>query len=133
MSCVHSKNTKPELRVRKVLHRAGFRFRLSSTALPCKPDIILPKYKTVILVHGCFWHRHPCCKHATMPSSNVDYWEKKFQHNIERDHKEIQQLEDLGWRVIIVWECELKKPGFIESLPSMIRNATLRSAEDSHD
>ena len=109
MRQVKSTNTSPELYVRSLLHRAGFRFRLHAKNMPGKPDIVLPKYKTVIFVHGCFWHRHENCKKATMPSSNTDFWRKKFENNIQRDSLEKKSLEDQGWNVVIIWTCELKK------------------------
>ena len=115
MRRIRSEDTTPEMCVRSALHRAGFRFRLHSSKLPGKPDIILPKYKTVIFVNGCFWHRHPGCKRATMPSSNVDYWQKKFQRTVERDREEVRQLENAGWTVYVIWECEVKEKGFWES------------------
>lgn len=108
MAQVKSEDTTPEKIVRSALHRMGFRFRLHKKDLPGKPDIVLPKFKTVIFVNGCFWHRHPGCKRATMPASNTEYWEKKFSKTIERDAKTKQLLENLGWQVFVVWECELK-------------------------
>ncbi len=107
MSRIHSKNTKPEKIVRSMLFSMGFRFRINRKDLPGKPDIVLPRYKTVIFVHGCFWHRHNC-KDATMPKSNTDFWEKKFSANVERDQRVKSELAALGWKVITVWECELK-------------------------
>ena len=107
MSRIHSKNTKPEKIVRSMLFSMGFRFRINRKDLPGKPDIVLPRYKTVIFVHGCFWHRHDC-KSATMPKSNTDFWEKKFSANVERDQRVKSELAFLGWKVITVWECELK-------------------------
>lgn len=108
MSRIKGANTKPEVRVRSVLHRMGYRFRLHRKDLPGKPDIVLPKYETVIFVHGCFWHRHPDCRFAYTPKSRVAFWKKKFQRNVERHEEVEQELEDLGWRVIVVWECETK-------------------------
>ncbi|HDT11554.1 MAG TPA: DNA mismatch endonuclease Vsr, partial [bacterium] len=89
------------------LFSLGFRFRINRKDLPGKPDVVLPKYKTVIFIHGCFWHRHNC-KDATMPKSNTDFWEKKFSANVERDSRVKRELEDIGWKVITVWSCELK-------------------------
>jgi DNA mismatch endonuclease (patch repair protein) len=109
MSKVRSSNTAPELLVRRLLHRDGFRFRLYGNDLPGNPDIILPKYRTVILVHGCFWHRHKNCAEASMPQSNVEYWEKKFDRNVRRDRRIKRELSNLGWRVITIWECQTKK------------------------
>lgn len=110
MSRIKGKNTQPELFVRSMLHRLGYRFRLHLTSLPGKPDIVLPKYKTVIFVHGCFWHRHEDCQFAYTPKSRADFWEKKFESNLARDYKVKTSLELLGWQVLIVWECELRSP-----------------------
>ena len=110
MRHVAGKNTKPELVViRSLLHRQGFRFRLHRNDLPGKPDIVLPKWKTVVFTHECFWHRHPRCKRASMPADNADYWRAKFARNKARDKVNCKALEKTGWRVIIVWECELKR------------------------
>jgi DNA mismatch endonuclease, patch repair protein len=108
MSKVRSSNTAPELAVRRLLHRGGYRFRLHGNDLPGNPDIILPKYKTIILVHGCFWHRHKNCVEASMPQSNIEYWERKFDRNVRRDRRIQRELASLGWRVITVWECQTK-------------------------
>jgi DNA mismatch endonuclease (patch repair protein) len=108
MSRIKSKNTKPELIVRSMLHKLGYRFRLHRKDLPGKPDIVLPKYKTVIFVHGCYWHRHPGCKYAYNPKSKKKFWQNKFRQNIMRDIKNQTQLKKLGWNVIIVWECEIR-------------------------
>lgn len=107
MRRVKSADTKPEMRVRRWLHAQGFRFRLHRKDLPGKPDIVLPKHKTVILVHGCFWHGHPGCKAADLPASNREYWERKIGRNTERDERNRRLIEKLGWRVVVVWECEL--------------------------
>lgn len=109
MSRIKCKDTKPELAVRSLLHRMGYRFRLHKKDLPGKPDIVLPKYKTVIFVHGCYWHRHKGCKYAYNPKSKVDFWQKKFDGNVERDKKKRIELKQLGWNVIVIWECETKK------------------------
>jgi len=106
MSRIRSSNTKPELAVRSLLHRMGYRFRLHRKNLPGKPDIILPKYKTAIFVHGCFWHRHEGCQYTCTPKSHIDFWEEKFKNNIERDKRHKVELESLGWKVIVVWGCE---------------------------
>lgn len=115
MSRIRSKDTGPEMRVRSALHRAGYRFRLHVKDLPGRPDIVLPKYKTVIFVHGCFWHRHKGCSNATMPSTNQEFWKEKFRRNVERDKREQAELKKLGWKVIVVWECEVNKFTNIES------------------
>ena len=112
MSHIRSKDTSPELTVRKWLFANGFRFRLHRKDLPGKPDIVLPKYKTVIFVNGCFWHHHANCRYGYMPKSNLAYWEQKFARNIARDQKEQQELRELGWSVIIVWECWVKNGSF---------------------
>lgn len=109
MSQVRSKDTQPEIIVRKYLFSKGLRFRKNDIRYPGSPDIVLPKYKTMVFVHGCFWHRHDGCKYATMPKSNVDFWKKKFYRTLERDEYNMKILEEMGWTVIIVWECQLKK------------------------
>ena len=109
MSRVGSKDTKPELLVRKYLFSKGLRFRKNDKRYPGTPDIVLPKYSTVVFVHGCFWHLHPGCKNADLPTSNVEYWKKKLFGNRDRDKKNQEELRQMGWQVIIVWECQLKK------------------------
>ena len=110
MSKVHSSNTTPEIRVRKLLHSMGYRFRLQRRDLPGTPDIVLPKYKTVIFVHGCFWHGCPTCRRAKIrPVANAEYWEKKLNRTIERDKSNVAALERMGWLVMVIWECETKK------------------------
>lgn len=108
MSRIRSKDTSVEKKVRSYLFAQGFRFRKNDPRLPGKPDIVLPKYHTVIFVHGCFWHRHPGCKYATTPSTNAEYWTKKFSRNIENDNKHSQELTSQGWKVLIVWECDIR-------------------------
>ncbi len=112
MSRIRGKNTTPELVVRSFLFRQGFRFRLHVKTLPGHPDIVLPKYRTVIEVRGCFWHQHPGCKTATTPKSNIDFWQRKFHRNVERDRENETALAALGWKVIVVWECETRKKAF---------------------
>ena len=107
MKAVGTENTGPEMTVRKALHRLGYRFRLHRKDLPGSPDIVLPKYKTVIFVHGCFWHRHKGCKKATTPKTNTEYWQAKFRQNVDRDKRNKRALEALGWRVVVVWQCEV--------------------------
>jgi len=108
MSRIKGKNTKPEMIVRSMLHRLGFRFRLHRKDLPGKPDIVLPKYRTVFFVHGCFWHRHEGCKYTYLPKSRIEFWEKKFRQNVARDQEALKKLGAKGWRVLIVWECQTK-------------------------
>ena len=110
MGRVRSKDTKPELQVRSLLHRNGFRFRLHKRGLPGKPDIVLVKYRTVIFVHGCFWHRHKGCQDTTTPKTRTSFWKNKFEDNTERDKRTTKALRDTGWKVIVVWECETRKP-----------------------
>lgn len=107
MSHIKGKNTSLEIAVRKRLFADGFRYRINVSNLPGKPDIVLPKYNTVIFVNGCFWHRHSC-KRATIPKTNTDYWIKKFENNVKNDEKNYALLRNLGWHVIVVWECEIK-------------------------
>ncbi len=109
MSRIRSRDTLPERRLRSALHRAGFRFRLHDHRLPGKPDLVLTKYRAVIMVHGCFWHRHPGCPAAADPKTNTTFWQTKFAANIRRDKKTQAALESLGWTAIIVWECQLKR------------------------
>lgn len=108
MSKVSGKDTKPEILVRKYLFSHGFRYRKNAKNLPGKPDIVLPKYKTIIFIHGCFWHGHEGCESAKLPASNIEYWTKKVSSNINRDSQNVEALKTLGWNVIVVWECELK-------------------------
>lgn len=116
MRAIRSKNTAPELVVRRFLHAAGYRFRLHRSDLPGKPDIVLPKHKAVIFVHGCFWHQHPNpdCRNAQMPRSNTAYWSPKLARNTARDHAAAEQLRTMGWRVFTIWECETKRLADLE-------------------
>jgi DNA mismatch endonuclease (patch repair protein) len=115
MSRIGGRDTAPELRVRSLLHRLGLRFRLHDQALPGKPDIVLRKHRTVVLVHGCFWHRHPGCKYAYRPKTNVVFWNRKFAQNQVRDELHIKKLRLLGWRPIVVWECETHRPAALKA------------------
>lgn len=108
MAAVKHKNTKPEMWVRSAVHRAGFRYSLHSSDLPGKPDLVLRKYKTVVFVHGCFWHGHECPR-GRRPATNVDFWNQKLTRNIERDKKNRAALESLGWKVVLIWQCELEQ------------------------
>ena len=109
MSRIRGKDTKPEVCVRKFLFSKGFRFRKNDRRYPGKPDIVLPKYRTVIFVHGCFWHRHEGCSNATMPKTRTEFWSEKFRKNVENDRRHQSELESLGFRVITLWECEIEK------------------------
>jgi DNA mismatch endonuclease (patch repair protein) len=126
MSRVRSVDTNPEKIVRSWLHLNGWRFRLHNKTLPGSPDIVMKKYGTVIFIHGCFWHSHQGCRRATIPKTNREFWEKKLKGNLERDKKAREQLSQMGWKVIVIWECEVKngkfkdiiikslKPNFVE-------------------
>lgn len=120
MSRIRGKNTKPEELVRKYLFAQGFRYRKNDARLPGKPDIVLPKYKTVIFVNGCFWHGHSGCRYFVWPKSNAEFWKKKINGNIKRDEKNYELLVALGWQVIIVWECELKHSIVEHTLNSLV-------------
>jgi DNA mismatch endonuclease (patch repair protein) len=109
MSKVGQKATGPEMKLRLALHKAGFRYRVNVRDLPGSPDLVFPKYRAVIFVHGCFWHRHKGCKYTTIPKDRFEFWNAKFDANVARDAKNVDELEKLGWRVLIVWECELKE------------------------
>ncbi|MGD9780957.1 MAG: very short patch repair endonuclease [Kiritimatiellia bacterium] len=110
MAKIKGKDTGPERAVRSLLHRAGYRFRKHVPDLPGKPDVVLPKYKTVVFVHGCFWHRHKNCKIATTPKSHRKFWADKFARNVANDRKHLRQLRRRGWKVVTVWACQLKRP-----------------------
>jgi DNA mismatch endonuclease (patch repair protein) len=116
MKRVRLRDTKPEQIVRKVLHSLGLRFTTngpSNRSLPSRPDVVLPRWHTVVLVHGCFWHRHPGCRLTTTPSHRADFWQAKFDANVKRDEIQRRKLEDLGWRVLTVWECETRQPSVL--------------------
>lgn len=121
MSRIRGKDTKPEETVRKYLFSQGFRYRKNDKKLPGKPDIVLPKYRTVIFVNGCFWHKHEGCRYFVWPKSNAEFWKEKIMGNVERDKKAIRDLEEAGWRVIVVWECQLKSAGRISFLDSLVQ------------
>ena len=118
MAQVKSGNTTPEMTVRSLLHQMGFRFRLHDRALPGRPDIVLARYRTVVFVNGCFWHGHKGCPRAARPTSNLSYWNRKLDRNISRDETNRQRLRALGWRILVLWECEIsrKKPSVTDRL-----------------
>lgn len=120
MQHIKSVNSKPEMKVRSFLHKNGFRFRLHRKDLPGKPDIVLPKYSTVIFVNGCFWHQHPNCKKANIPNSNKEYWIPKLEKNKARDKKNKQQLTKAGWNYIVIWECQLSSQKIKKTLDSLL-------------
>lgn len=119
MAAIHSSSTKPELKLRRALWSLGFRYRINEKHLPGKPDIVLPKYRTVIFIHGCFWHGHKDCRYYTVPKTNTEFWTAKVTRNKQRDQEVWRQLEAKGWYVIIVWECELKKHRFEDTVNSV--------------
>ncbi len=119
MSAIRGRDTRPELEVRRLLHREGLRFRLHA-ALPGKPDLVFPKYEAVVFVHGCFWHRHPNCRYATTPASNQEFWQAKFNANVARDKRVVARLRREGWRVFTVWACRITE-GRMRALARQIR------------
>lgn len=110
MARIKGRDTRAEVLLRKALHARGLRFRLNVRSLPGSPDIVLPRYRAAILVHGCYWHRHKGCPKTTTPSTNVEFWQKKFQANVERDRRILRELLEAGWRVAVVWECIVRNP-----------------------
>lgn len=122
MSRVRSKDTSPEMRVRRFAHAMGLRFRLHRRDLPGKPDLVFPRYRTVVFVHGCFWHRHEGCRKSTSPKSRVEYWETKFRANVERDTRNTTELALMGWRVLTIWECETKNSELLELKLDSVRS-----------
>ncbi len=118
MSKIRSKNTKPEMLLRKALFAIGYRYRIDYKNLPGKPDIVFPKYKTAIFVHGCFWHGHEGCKIAHIPKSNIEFWEQKISKNQERDQNNILKITSMGWKILTFWECEISK----KTIPYIIAN-----------
>ena len=115
MSRVKSKDTLAEMRVRRIAHSLGLRYRLYRRDLPATPDCVFPRHRVVLFVHGCFWHRHPGCKKATTPKSRVRFWQEKFNRNVARDQKAVEDLEALGWTVATIWECETKDEDTVRS------------------
>jgi DNA mismatch endonuclease (patch repair protein) len=112
MARIRTRDTRPEIIVRQLIHGMGYRFRLHVTTLPGKPDIVLPRHRKVILVHGCFWHGHPRCLRGKLPASNIEFWNKKIGGNVERDHRTATLLRRLGWQVLVLWECQIKSGSF---------------------
>lgn len=118
MSRIGPRNTVPELAVRRAAHRMGFRFRLHRKELPGRPDLVFAKHRLAVFVHGCFWHRHADCANSTMPKTRPEFWQRKFQGNVERDHRNCEQLARLGWRTLIIWECEAEDSARLDSIVS---------------
>ncbi len=121
MSMIKGKNTKPEMLVRKFLHANGYRYKLHDKSLPGKPDIVVPKYKTVIFVHGCFWHGHKNCKYFVVPKTRTDWWLNKINGNIANDNKASQALKKDGWKIITIWECNLKPAKLAKALHTLLK------------
>ena len=130
MSRIRGRDTKPELIVRRIAHRLGFRFRLHRQDLPGCPDIVFPRHRAVIVVHGCFWHRHPGCKYASIPKTRESYWMNKFEDNIVRDRRNETALRELGWRVMVIWQCETKN---YETVADRIKSFLLRNEQEPFD
>lgn len=126
MRAVRSRDTKPELTVRRFLHAAGLRYILHDRRLPGSPDLVFPKYRTVVFVHGCFWHQHANCPAASRPRSNTDYWSRKLTGNVERDARNRTSLEASGWRVLVIWECEIRERDALDRLAETIRSSRIR-------
>ena len=131
MSRVRGKDTLPEVRLRRALHQLGLRYRMNVGDLPGRPDLVFPRHRAVVFVHGCYWHRHEGCKAASTPATNVDFWQAKFTRNIERDRQATRLLEASGWRVLVAWECEFRSEfrlkGFAKELADQIRRTGGRS------
>ena len=138
MASVRSRDTRPELAVRTLFHKLGFRFRLRGKGLPCKPDLVLPRYRVAVFVHGCFWHRHQGCPNTRTPKSRVEFWTEKFETNVRRDRENLLALEALGWHYFVIWECELKDVsalqarilGYFEGLGRCDRSSCSQGRED---
>ena len=133
MSRIRSKDTSPEMRVRSMLHRQGYRYRLHDKSLPGRPDVVLKQHRTAIFVHGCYWHRHKGCKYAYNPKSRVKFWKNKFAETVKRDKQHLKQLKENGWEVFIVWECETKDMDKLKQIISKISqeiNGVLLSSSD---
>jgi DNA mismatch endonuclease, patch repair protein len=116
MARVQGYNTRPEVKIRSILHRMGYRFRLHRKDLPGRPDIVLPRYRTVVFVHGCFWHQHPGCPRAARPTTNTEFWNKKLDGNVQRDQRFLLELESLGWRALVIWGCQIKDEPTLQQL-----------------
>jgi len=122
MAGIKGKNTKPELALRRAMHARGFRYRLHAKNIPGRPDLVLPKYRAVVFVHGCFWHRHEGCRYATTPATRPEFWQAKFSSNVARDLAVRGSLLESGWRIATVWECALRKPEQVEAVAMLLSN-----------
>lgn len=132
MQAVRSRNTKPEMLVRRALHSVGLRYRLHDRRLPGSPDLVFPGRRLVVFVHGCFWHQHPGCSAASRPKSNTDYWNKKLNKNVERDRLVKKRLEQEGWFTITIWECQVKDPEALNELASHIKAIPASNLPKNH-
>ena len=132
MSRIHGKDTKPEELVRKYLFARGFRYRKNDRKLPGKPDIVLPKYKTVVFINGCFWHAHEGCRYFVWPKSNVEFWHNKIIGNVVRDRSNYNKLLSMGWNVLVIWQCELRKDVFTGTMDSLV-HAIMSNYEKTDD
>jgi len=133
MKRVRQKDTAPELLVRRFLHAAGLRYRLHRTDLPGKPDVVFPKLRTVVFVHGCFWHGHANCRRAALPKTRREFWREKMKYNAGRDERHQQELNTLGWRVLTVWECELSRAARGATMTNLLRQLTNWPTEETSD
>lgn len=122
MSKIRSENTKPEIKVRKYLFSKGFRYRKNDKRYPGKPDIVLPKYNTMVFINGCFWHMHIGCSDFSLPKTNTDFWKKKLENNKRRDENVVQQLQKMNWNVIVLWQCELKGENFDNTMEKLVKS-----------
>lgn len=130
MGRIRGKNTMPEIVVRQAAHRLGLRFRVHRRDLPGTPDIVFPKYRLVIFVHGCFWHRHEGCRRCTTPKTRIEFWNEKFRKNVERDQRDTEALLNLGWNVLTIWECQTKNPEALDAL--LIASTVGRASQIEH-
>lgn len=126
MSRVKGRDTRPEMRVRRALHAAGLRYRLQAKELPGRPDLVFRSARLAIFVHGCFWHRHAGCEHARMPKSRVDFWTAKLEANVNRDARQIAELEEAGWTVMTLWECETRDQAAVDAFVADVAKRVLR-------
>ena len=133
MARIQGRDTVPEVVVRRTAHRLGFRFRLYRKDLPGRPDLVFPRYRSVVFVHGCFWHRHGGCRFAYTPRSRVRFWTEKFRQNVARDHRTEDALRSLGWRVLVIWECETRDDGVVaDLLKQFLRAADIDGSGDGN-
>ena len=123
MRRIRGRNTKPERIVRSLLHQAGYRFTVNgpkNQSLPGRPDLVLPRHRAVVFVHGCYWHRHKGCRYAYQPKSRIDFWTSKFEENVRRDRRNVKDLKALGWKVIVIWECQTRSEKLCQKIPELV-------------